>query len=94
MRIDLSESKLSGIEYSGADEKLGIVFRGERYLVKFQRKNLWGQEYNDVSEYICSKIFNMLGIKTQDTFLVVLNGRKAVACKDFCYPNIIFLDSN
>lgn len=89
-RIDFTNCKLSNIDYSGSDEKIGVIFQNEMYLLKFKRKNVWGFEYNDISEYIGCKIFNMLGISTQFTVLGTYKDRKVVACKDFCYPNKVF----
>lgn len=81
-RIDFTNCELSGITYSGAEEKIGIKFNGVNYMLKFNKKTIFGERYSDISEYLGSIIFNMLGIESQETKLGYYKGRKVVACKD------------
>ena len=76
-------SKLSKKYYSGSERKIGIIFNNEKYMLKFRKKNNFVTKFNHVSEYLGSHIFNLIGIKVQETFLGLYNGEEVVACKDF-----------
>lgn len=79
--------------YNGANgNKIAIRYNDEIYMLKFPARNRGinkSLSYSNgcVSEYIACNIFNMLGIKAQETtlgFYEVKNINKIVcACKDF-----------
>ena len=83
MRVDFTNCPLSNISYSGADKKQGIVFAGANWMIKFAKMGNYGEINNDVSEYLGSKIFSLLGFHTQEVLLGLYQGQKVVACKDF-----------
>lgn len=85
MRIDFTNYPLSNVIYGGADKKTGIIFSNKRWMLKYRKKTVYGQAYNDVSEYLGSKIFSMLGFNAQDVLLGVYDKQYVVACKDFTY---------
>ena len=68
--INFNEAKEIPPEYNGSEKKKTMIFNGEKYLVKFPDSNrspkLNVSYINNVfSEYIGSKIFELIGIKTQ-----------------------------
>lgn len=78
--------------YGGtAGRKMGIVYEGKNYILKFpgnlkeqQMKNIQLSYSNSpVCEYIGSQIYGMLGFPVHDTVLGVRNGKTVVACGDF-----------
>lgn len=79
--------------YNGANgNKIAIKYNNEIYMLKFPSRNRGinkSLSYTNgcVSEYLACNIFNMLGIKAQETklgFYQVKNVNKIVcACKDF-----------
>lgn len=82
--------------YGGAScGKIGIVYNGENYLLKFpgslkstQIKNIDTSYSNSsTSEYIGSHIYAFLGIDVHDTFLGLYDDKIVVACKDFLADN-------
>lgn len=79
--------------YSGANgKKVGIVFNGELYLLKFAPipKNNKALSYTNspISEHIACTIINEMGFTAQKTILGTVTIRDkeklVVACKDFC----------
>lgn len=81
-RIDFSKCSLSNVLYSGADEKIGIIFANTNYMLKFAGRGNYGEWFKDVSEYISAEVFKSVGIEVQETILGTYNGRNVVACKD------------
>lgn len=87
--------------YGGANgNKLSIVYNDDLYMIKLpmhaiKNPNL-SYTNSCISEYLGCHIFNMLGVKTQETLLGVyeFHGkvRNVVACKDFTSINTIFID--
>lgn len=87
--------------YGGANgNKICIVIDNKRYMLKFpsaakQNKNM-SYSNSVISEYLGSHIFNLCGIKAQETILgtyQINNDIKvAVACKDFTKPGLILQD--
>lgn len=92
--IDFSNSKLDNRYYGGSERKIGVVFNGERYMLKFQKKTPLGVRNNHISEYIGSHLFNMLGVAAQETELGLYKGETIVACKDFLADGYIFVPFN
>ena len=82
-RIDFTTCQSSGIYYGGSEKKEGIIFQGKPYMLKFVKRNSYGECFNDVAEYICSQFFNVVGVNAQDTLLGIYQGDKVVACRDF-----------
>lgn len=92
--IDFSRCKSSGKGYGGSEEKLSLIYDGERYMVKFQKDSPFGLRYNHISEYVGSHIYNMLGIKAQETMLGKYHDRFVVGCKDFLGDDEKFVPFN
>lgn len=78
--------------YGGtAGRKMGIVYEGKNYILKFpgnlkeqQMKNIQLSYSNSpVCEYIGSQIYRLLGFSVHDTVLGFRNGKTVVACGDF-----------
>lgn len=99
--IDFSALPRKNKTYAGANgSKISVVYNGEQYMLKFPpvpRKNTDMSYTNScISEYIGSHIFNILGIRTQETLLgkfTVNNKEKiVVACKDFTSLGITLQD--
>ena len=90
--IDFTNYQIKKKTYSGANgNKISIVIDNELYMLKMpqhanKNENL-SYSNSAISEYIGSHIFNMLGIKTQETILGTYKyhdvERISVACKDF-----------
>ena len=92
--FDFTKCKLSGKYYGGSEKKLGIIFNNEFYMLKFQKKTPFGCRYNNISEYIGSHVYQMLGLAAQETLLGVFNGEHVVACKDFLVDGYQFVPFN
>lgn len=78
--------------YGGtAGRKIGIVYEGKNYILKFpgnlkeqQMKNIQLSYSNSpVCEYIGSQVYGLLGFPVHDTVLGFRNGKTVVACGDF-----------
>ncbi len=90
--LDFTNYQIKKKTYSGANgNKISIVIDNELYMLKMpqhanKNENL-SYSNSAVSEYIGSHIFNMLGIKAQETILGTYQyhglKRISVACKDF-----------
>lgn len=94
IRIDFSNCKLSGRYYGGSEKKKGIIFQDQPYMLKFMKRNIYGDCFNDVVEYICSTYFRNIGIDSQETILGTYKGEKVVACKDFIVDGYKFVPFN
>lgn len=88
--VDFSNAKEIYQKYGGAGKKKTLILDNIQYLVKFQNpvrkkgKNIQISYVNSVySEYIGSKIFESVGISTQEVILGKYNDRIVCACKDF-----------
>lgn len=85
--------RLLGNAYNGANgKKIAIEYNGEQYMLKFppsgeNKRTELSYTNSCSSEHIASSIFNMLGIKAQETILGTfdINGKTKIvcACKDF-----------
>lgn len=90
--LDFTNYQIKKKTYSGANgSKISIVIDNELYMLKMpqhanKNENL-SYSNSAISEYIGSHIFNMLGIKAQETILGTYKyhdvERISVACKDF-----------
>ena len=87
--------------YGGANgSKLSVIYNDELYMLKLpmhasKNPNL-SYTNSCTSEYLGCHIFNMLGIKAQETLLGTYKYhdkiRTVVACKDFTSPGVVILD--
>lgn len=78
--------------YGGsAGRKIGIIYQGKNYLLKFPG-NLKEQHLKNINlsysnspvcEYIGSQIYGLLGVPVHHTILGNRNGKTVVACEDF-----------
>lgn len=64
-RIDLTNCQLSGKKYGGAEQKIGVIFNHQFFVLKFRKRNVYGECFNDVAEYIGSTVFRLLGVEAQ-----------------------------
>ena len=85
MRTDFTKCPLSNIYYGGSDKKIGIVFQNDNWMLKFRKMTAYGEAFNDISEYVGSMIFSILGFETQEVLLGTYKGKNVVACKDFMF---------
>lgn len=103
MKVDFTNCKrVLGKAYNGANgKKIAIEYNGDVYMLKFPpsaNKKPTELSYTNscISEHICSSIFNLIGIKAQETLLgtFTVNGKiKTVcACKDFTTDGNMFYD--
>jgi len=94
--IDLSNVEIDKTaDYGGSDQKLGILYNGDRYMLKFpdkiddEKRNQWNSSYSNciLSEKVCCDILDSLGFDVQATFLgkrfVDGEEKLVVACKNF-----------
>lgn len=83
--------------YGGANgSKLGIIFNGKNYMIKFAPKADQSSSLSStnscVSEYVGCHIFKLLGIPVQDTILGKYAGKQVVACVDLESNGFILKD--
>ena len=87
--------------YKGSEKKKTLIYNNKRYLVKFpdpiREKNKKISYINNAfSEYIGSHVFEISGIKTQNTILGIYNynGKEKIvcACEDFTDGNHILYE--
>ena len=99
--IDFSSAVEVLNSYKGSEKKKALIYNDKRYLVKFpdpirQKKNNISYITNSYSEYIGSKIFEMIGFKTQDTILgtYTYHDKKKIvcACEDFTSGNHVLYE--
>ena len=99
--IDFTKLPTRKKAYGGANgSKLSVVYNNELYMLKLPMHALKNPNLSYTnsctSEYLGSHIFNMLGVKAQDTLLgqYEYHGkvRDVVACKDFTSPNTTIMD--
>lgn len=99
--IDFTNLPIRKKAYGGANgSKLSVVYNNELYMLKLPMHALKNPNlsYTNscISEYLGCHIFNILGVKAQETILGIykFHGkvRNVVACKDFASINTIFLD--
>lgn len=87
--------------YGGANgSKLSIIYNNELYMLKLPSHALKNRNISYTnsctSEYLGCHIFNMLGVKAQETILGKYEfhgkARSVVACKDFTSANTTIVD--
>jgi len=82
--------------YGGSDQKRGIIYLNERYMLKLpdripdEKRNSRNSSYSNspYSENVCCEILNALGFDVQETLLGIItdkNGeqKSVVACRNF-----------
>ena len=94
--------RIYGKAYNGANgKKIAIEYNGEQFMLKFppsaeNKPTDLSYTNSCFSEYIACNIFNMLGIKAQETLLgeFEVNGKPKIvcACKDFTVDNNVLYD--
>lgn len=101
MLIDFTGLPTKKKGYGGANgSKLSVIYNDELYMLKLPSHSLKNPRLsytnNCLSEYLGCHIFNMLGIKAQETLLgkYEYHGkvRNVVACKDFTSDDTVFID--
>ena len=99
--IDFTNLPTRKKAYGGANgSKLSIVYNDELYMLKLPMHALKNPNLSYTnsctSEYLGCHIFNMLGVKAQETLLgkYEYHGkvRMVVACKDFTSPGVVVMD--
>lgn len=99
--IDFTNLRTRKKAYGGANgSKLSVVYNNELYMLKLPMRALKNPNLSYTnsctSEYLGCHIFNMLGVKAQETLLgeYEYHGkvRTVVACKDFTSPNTTIVD--
>ena len=102
-KIDFTNCKrIIGRAYNGANgKKIAVEYDGERYMLKFppsgnKKPTELSYTNSSISEHIASSIFNMIGVKAQETLLGTfnVNGKVKIvcACKDFTDKNKTLYD--
>ena len=99
--IDFTNLPTRKKAYGGANgSKLSVIYNNELYMLKLPMHALKNPNLSCTnsctSEYLGCHIFNMLGVKAQETLLgeYEYHGkvRTVVACKDFASPGIVIMD--
>ena len=99
--IDFTNLPTKKKAYGGANgSKLSVVYNDELYMLKLPMHALKNPNLSYTnsctSEYLGCHIFNMLGVKAQETLLGTYKyhdkTRIVVACKDFTYPGVVIMD--
>lgn len=99
--IDFTNLPTRKKAYGGANgSKLSVIYNNELYMLKLPMHALKNPNLSYTnsctSEYLGCHIFNMLGIKAQETLLgeYEYHGKvkNVVACKDFTSPNTTIVD--
>ena len=99
--IDFTNLPTRKKAYGGANgSKLSVIYNNELYMLKLPMHALKNPNLSYTnsctSEYLGCHIFNMLGVKAQETLLGTYEYhgkvRTVVACKDFTAPGVVILD--
>ena len=99
--IDFTNLPTRKKAYGGANgSKISVIYNDELYMLKLPMHALRNPKLSYTnsctSEYLGCHIFNMLGVKAQDTLLGTYKYhdkiRAVVACKDFTAPGVVILD--
>ena len=99
--IDFTNLPTRKKAYGGANgSKLSVIYNNELYMLKLPMHALKNPNLSYTnsctSEYLGCHIFNMLGVKAQETLLGTYEYhgkvRTVVACKDFTAPGVVIMD--
>lgn len=102
-KVDFSECRtILGKAYNGANgKKIAVEYEGHPYMLKFppsgeNKPTELSYTNSCISEHIASSIFNMLGVKSQETMLgtfkVGAKTRLVCACRDFTENGLRLFD--
>lgn len=102
-KIDFSECRtILGKAYNGANgKKIAVEYEGHPYMLKFppsgeNKPTALSYTNSCISEHIASSIFNMLGVKAQETMLgtfkVGAKTKVVCACRDFTEDGVRLFD--
>ncbi|RHO52972.1 CtkA family protein [Eubacterium sp. AM05-23] len=102
-RIDFTACpKIPGRAYNGANgKKIAVEYKGNQYMLKFppsggRKPTTLSYTNSCISEHIASSLFNLLGVKAQETLLgtyqVGTKKKVVCACKDFTAGGKRFFD--
>lgn len=91
--IDITNCELIASDFEGSERKFAIFYNGQTYMIKEpdpirEKNNQLSYMNNTFSEHIGCRIFSMLGMPVQETFLANYtrpDGKTevVVACRDF-----------
>lgn len=99
--IDFTNLPTRKKAYGGANgSKLSVVYDDDLYMLKLPMRALKNPNLSYTnsctSEYLGCHVFNMLGVKAQETLLGTYEYhgkiRTVVACKDFTSPGVVIMD--
>jgi len=99
--IDFTNLPTRKKAYGGANgSKLSVIYNNKLYMLKLPMHALKNPNLSYTnsctSEYLGCHIFNMLGVRAQETLLGTYEYhgkiRTVVACKDFTSPGVVILD--
>ena len=99
--IDFTNLPTRKKAYGGANgSKLSVIYNNELYMLKLPMHALKNPNLSYTnsctSEYLGCHIFNILGVKAQETLLGTYEYhgkvRTVVACKDFTAPGVVIMD--
>ncbi len=77
--VVVDNSMINGIQYHGAEPKLGVSIRGHNYILKQQKRD-WN---NVLSEYVASRFIQACNIPVHRVVLAQYNESLCVLCEDF-----------
>ena len=81
--MDYSKYKISDLFYPGTPKINSISIMKKRYILEFQRRDKDGRPcFNHISQYIASKVFEMLNIPCIKGELGTFHGREVFVYKD------------
>lgn len=89
MKIDFTNCPINPLKmYGGMNgNKIGIIYNNENYMLKFppvpKKHKIMSYTNSCISEDVACKIYQSLGIDTQETILGTYKDKVVVACKDF-----------
>lgn len=97
--IDFSKYPLSDVQYGGSERKEAILVPNGggvpcEYMLKFRKRTAFGLRNNHLSEYLGSRIFEILGYPAQKVYLGLRNDEEVVACKSFVLDDEEFVPFN
>ena len=100
--IDFTNTPHRNKAYGGKNgNKISVVYEDELYMLKFPslptKKTDMSYTHSCISEYIGCKIFESIGISTQEVLLGTYKTKEGkeklvVACKDFAVNGLVFQD--
>ncbi|MBQ9042780.1 MAG: HipA domain-containing protein [Eggerthellaceae bacterium] len=92
--MDYSNYPRTDVYYGGTERKVGILIAGREHIVKFRKRDEFRIRNNHISEYLGSRVFNMLGMQAQETFLGTFQEEQVVVCRSFLEPSDQFVPFN